>query len=415
MRACPACAGAAAFVAGASAEGVPGLLVGLAGDDHDRLRQYVRELCAAGLSRPGSAREVPDVAPGWLVLACGALDQLSVLAHAPEPLLLFSGSCAMSARWRTAAARAGHLLLFAGKLDLAGLTAGQPGTVSEIITEGIGSGLVAAAKVPVFWSGYSHGRRRGSRDGGRWPGGIRYEPVSGQRRTRVPAGEPGPSAATSADNDINAAVAAAGQAVRAACQEVRAADWDSVRQRLAAELVMRGAFLPANAVSSIARDVAYRGSVGGSALLALRSAERGIFTAGLLAWTIMARLLGRSLPHWHILGLHLLRPGPWPLEVEVTLDDGAAEIMSIGGEDDIAVCVGIATEYIPESAGSVPVVYRGEYKIGTLDGPVSGEYRKIVMDPRHIGIDIVTAAQRSYTPDGQWKLRIRTPLALDGL
>ena len=244
--------------------------------------------------------------------------------------------------------------------------------------------------MPVYLPGYDCGQKAKA-----WPGTVRYR--QGPDRAARPLG-------LSVTLDMRAELGPAADVVRA---EASGMGLEWVRQRLAVELLLCDQVMPPTIIDRVAEDMISTGRAGWARRWG-RAAKGGLATSWLLAGSIMAFALRRPLPHWHVLGIHVLKTSQGEAGLKVAVDPYAGELLSVGESDEIGVWLGPPGE--PASAGRQDdiVVYRGDYRIGVARD-VDGAYRAILLEPRHAHTILLTDATRSRAADGSWQLRLHSP------
>lgn len=383
----------AVFIEAGRSSSLPALIVDVAAGDRQHADAMISRLVGAGLVRVTSASELPSHAAGWMVLARPGLDRVDVLIRAAGRLQVFvAGDCVLRDDWLESVAQTGYCVLFAGQISPGGIADAVPDP--ELATRTIGAagaaGLLAGALIPVYLPGYGSDRKDKT-----WPGTVRYRQRPGESARPLGA---------SITLDMRAELGAAADLVRAEASGM-GPEW--VRQRLAVEFMLREQMMPPTIVDRIAEDITSNGPAG-RARSVVRASKTGLATIWLLGASTMAFALSRPLPHWHILGMHVIKTSQRGPGLEVTVDPSAGELLAVGESDDIDVWLGLSREF--SSAGSEDdiVVYRGDYRLGVLKD-IDGAYRAILMEPRHAHTILMTDATRSRTADGSWDLRLHSP------
>jgi hypothetical protein len=383
----------AVFVEAGCSSSLPALIVDVAAGDRQHADAMISRLVGAGLARVTSASELQAHAAGWMVLSRRGVDRVDVLMRASGRLRVFvAGDCVLRDDWLESVARTGYCLLLAGQISPSGIPDAVPDP--ELATRMIGAagaaGLLAGALVPVYLPGYDSDRKDKT-----WPGTVRYRRRPGESARPLGA---------SITLDMRAELGAAADLVRAEANGMGPA-W--VRQRLAVEFMLSEQIMPPTIVDRIAEDITSDGPVG-RARNVLRAFKTGLATIWLLGATIVAFALGRPLPHWHILGMHVINTSQHGPGLEVSVDPSAGELVAVGEPDDIDVWLGLSREFSSGDGEDDIVVYRGDYRLGVLKD-IDGDYRAILTEPRHARTILMTDATRSRTADGSWDLRLHSP------
>jgi hypothetical protein len=183
--------------------------------------------------------------------------------------------------------------------------------------------------------------------------------------------------------------------------------YEWVRQRLAVELLLRGHMPPPRITDRIAEDVTFTNPAD-RVRRAVNAVKAALATNWLAMRSIAALAFRQPLPHWHIFGIHTIDTGTLEELLEVAIDPGADELLAVGESDEISVWLSIPGETVPTADPQDIVVYRGDYRLGVIDGN-GGAYRAILMEPRHADIHLLTDAVRSRADDGSRQLRIFSP------
>jgi hypothetical protein len=182
--------------------------------------------------------------------------------------------------------------------------------------------------------------------------------------------------------------------------------YEFVRQRLAVELLKRGHFLPPRIVDQVAVDVTFS-SPNVRLFRSVRAFNVGIITTWLVVRSMAAFFMRRPIPHWHIFGMHVMQTSASGAMLEVDVDSRVYELLAVGEDKELDVWLGLARETETMPSGNSIIVYRGDYRLGTLGG--SSAYYEILMEPRHANIQILTDAIKHRAADGSWKLSILAP------
>lgn len=371
---------------------VPALIVELAGDELEP-SESVSRLVAAGLERVASLSRMPGPVAGWMALARPGIDRIDVLSRSAALPACFGGPSIINEFWLESAARTGYCLLVIGfvRLDLLD-EAADPVAVTRIVDSACAGGLVAVGKVSVLLPAYLPVLTTKP-----WPGRVIYG-QSGSRRRASPA-----PLGFSVGLDETDEVSEAASVVRA---EARGMSYEWVRQRLAVELLKRGHLLPPRIVDQVAAEIMLP-SLAGKLLRSMRASKVSLVTGWLAVRSIVAFAMRRPIPHWHILGMHVMQTYAGAAVLEVDVDSRANELMEVGEGEEVDVWLGVAEESGSKSSEKCITVYRGDYRLGTLGG--SPAYQAILTEPQHANIHILTDAIKHRADDGSWKLYILAP------
>lgn len=363
----------AAIVAVGPSVGLPAVIVEVTAEGHSSVSDMASQLADLGLTRMADALPLSR-ATGWLVLADGGIGRIDVLMRAPNLKVFFGGPCAIAEDWLERVAQAGYCAVIAEMRE----ATGSPSRL-------------AAGLVPVYLTGGDH-----YGDVGIWPGKVVY-----RRKRKKTSWEVGQPLGLTIKWDETEAFAGIADGVRAEAREI---GYGLVRHRLVVELLLRQKILIPIIVDQVAEDIAVAGPA--------NQVRRGIHarrvvchTNWLLARTIMAFIARRPIPHWHILGMHVIETSESEEPLEVEVDPWAGELLAIGELDEFEVWLGMKGE---GGRSDDVIVYRGDYPVGRLDDH-NWIYRGIMLEPRHSNIRIVTSAVRSKATDGSWKLRVGSP------
>jgi hypothetical protein len=188
--------------------------------------------------------------------------------------------------------------------------------------------------------------------------------------------------------------------------EARGMSYEWVRQRLAVELLRRGHLLLPRIVDQVAQDIALL-SPAGRLLRSMRAFRIDLVTSWLAMRSILAFALRRPIPHWHLFGMHVMQTYAGGAALEVDLDTRVNELLEPGEEKELDVWLSAAKETETTSSEKRIIVYRGDYRLGTLGD--SEAYYEILMEPQHANIHIATDAIKYRADDGSWKLYILPP------
>jgi len=384
---------AAAFVQAGCSSSLPALIVDVAGEDRQHADAMISRLAGAGLARVRGASEMPAWAAGWMVLARPGLNRVDVLRRGLTRLEAFvAGDVVLPGDWLESVARTGSCVLFAGSIGLTGSpdAAADPEVISRMVDAAGAVDLLAAGLIPVYLPGYDGGNKAKA-----WPGTVIYRqgPGGGAR----PLG-------LSLTLDMRAELGAAADLVRFEASGM-GPEW--VRQRLAVRFLLNDQMIPPSIVDHIAEDITSTGPAGWARRSA-RAAKSGLATSWLLAGSVMAFTLRRPLPHWHVLGIHVLDTSQYGAGPEVTIDPHAGELLAVGESDEIHVWLGMPRPFVLAGSKNDVVVYRGDYRVGVLRD-VDDAYRAVLLEPRHAHTTLLTDAIRSRAADGSWQLRLRSP------
>jgi hypothetical protein len=380
----------ALVIAVGSSSAVPALIVELEPSD-SLYRESGSQLAIDGLERMSRVSVMPSRATGWIVLARPGLDRIYVIKQTPAPDDFFGGPCAMSDDWLEVAARTGCCLLIIGRIGLAQVpdAAADPVMVTQIVDAAAGMGRVAGAMVPVYVPGYLSSPKDPV-----WPGTITYrKPASGKRAVSA---SPGFSIAVDGTEEFGEAASI----VRAGARGMK---YEWVRQRLAVELLLRGHLKPPRMVDQVARDIAAQDAAS-RVDRSVRVTQAFLLANWLAFRSVIAYILRRALPHWHIFGMHVIATHSALPLLKVSVDPWADELLAAGDADDLEIWLDLQLE----DPTPVVVAYRGDYRVGILDDE-TGVYRTILMEPRHKGIQLLTDGIRSLAADGSWQLRVYAP------
>jgi hypothetical protein len=384
----------AALIPDGCSSPLPAIIVEVTADDLQHAEAMISRLTEAGLARVRGASEMSARAAGWMALARPGLDRVDVLMRASGRLrVFFAGECVLRDDWLESVARTGYCILLAGSTGLSSIPDGVPDTelVTRMVDAAATAGLVAGGLIPVYLPDWADGQKAKP-----WPGTVIYR-LQGSRGAAPPLG-------LSITLDLTAELAEAADLVRA---EANGMGYEWARQRLAVELLLRGQMMPPRIVDQIAEDITFAGPAGWAHRSA-RAAKTALATSWLFVRTVTAFASRRPLPHWHILGTHVVGTCERRARLEVTVDPYADELLAVGESGEIHVWLGIPRKFASTSSQDDIVVYRGDYRLGVL-GDVDGTYRAILLERRHAHTILMTDATRSRTADGSWRLRVHSP------
>lgn len=376
------------FIPTGSSLPLPAIIVELPTDDP---AEGLAELSAAtSLTSLGEAGAIPGRADGWMVFVCPGADWIDVIVRAPGWPPVFSGPSLLPKEWLESVTQRKHCLLLVGRAGLdAALDAHDPAETARLAKLAIDSHLLMGGLVPVYTPVPKFERP------GKWPGTVDYEgspakdPLGFSVRITETAGF------SEAVNVVRSG--AAGKTYK----------W--VRQRLSVELLRRGERNLPVVVSLVAEQVTQTG-IHGSTPRRRRAFQAGLISNWLVIRTITAFVLHRTLPHWHILGIHAASfrgPMTW---LDASIDPWAEELLAMGDSDDIVVWLDMPQASSNEDHAGDVVVFRGDYRLGVCPD-IHDAYRAILMEPGHSGTNLAVEATRSRMPDGSWSLKIPYPLA----
>ena len=381
----------AAFIA--AGYSLPAIIIEVEAGDLLEAHERISQLVDAGLAALVSVSDIPGRAAGWMVLARQGVDRVDVLMRAPDLRVFFGGPCAMRDDWLESAARTGYCVLIAGSIGLNRVpdAASDPELVTQMVGAAGAAGLAAGGLVPVYLPGYeSHRNTRVE------PGTVAYGRQGSGGAARPPLG-------LSITLDETKEFAEAANLVRA---EARGMSYGWVRQRLAVELLLREQTMPPRIVDQVAEDITLTGPAGWARRAGLRG-RAALATSSLVVRSITAFALRRPLPHWHILGMHVVGTSVRGALLEVAVDPWAEELLAVGETDEIDVWLGIERTVVSTAGSDIIVVYRGDHRLGVLID--DGTYSAILMEPRHADTHVLTDAIRDRAADGSWRLRVRPP------
>jgi hypothetical protein len=383
----------AAFIAPGSSPAFPAVIVEVAAGDLTDAHELISQLADAGLAGLASESDMQGRAVGWMILARRGLDRVDVLVRASDVRAFFGGTCVIRDDWLESVARTGHCILIAGSIGLNGVpdAAPDPELVTRMVDAARASGLVAGGLVPVYLPSYES--RRNAKV---WPGTVAY-------RRQGPGGAHRGPLGLSITLDETEEFAEVADPVRA---EARGMSYEWVRQRLAVELLLRGHMMLPRIVDQVAEDITFTGPAA-RMRRAVHAGRAALATSWLAVRSIAAFALHRPLPHWHVLGTHVIGTCGWEAWLEVAIDPWADELLAVGEPDEIDVWLGMYGETAHTGGPDDIAVYRGDYRLGVLSD--AGVYSAILMEPRHADIYLLTDALRSRAADGSWRLRVRSP------
>ena len=220
------------------------------------------------------------------------------------------------------------------------------------------------------------------------------------------------------------------EAARSAAHDMNRAE---VRQRIVAELQMRGIVMTPPGVDLILRDIMLgTGVTGKMRRTAWHLANAAELTGGVIR-VINAAARHQPLPPWDLGGSRHLRPDPH-VHADVILDLAAQEFLAVGEsiitDHEIAVLGGDVIEVWLGSPGFTSgsalgdhgpgngppadrqplAVYYGEERVGILGPKASDAYRQAVCEAYDAGVIPIIPATRSKTDDGLWYLRLGHPV-----
>lgn len=376
----------------------------------------ISEFITAGLMKVTLSAPVPDGAPGWAVIArpVGS-DRLNVVIRSPQSEPLHAGLLTFPPGWyeKVADARTCTLLLgnfsFPGSINIDL----SPEELSRAVGSAIRGGLVAGATVlfiPVDRRYIGEAEREksvtsfGFSEKKRLLKSRRYPSI--EYDLAVGSGEES-GTESSYEDDSAARVEDALNVVR---QNLSGLAREQVRQRLMEELLAREQMLPPRAVDYYVSRIMPGAGFAGKLSRWWRAAGDRLEVAGLALRSIYAMMLHRPMPHWHIMGIHMIRPSWLGSGLAVIIDPNAGKLIGMGERNEFEVWLGFSAEEKDESLGYSPViVYRGEGRIGRLGAAGSVIYGSMLADDRHSNVIILTRARREKIADGSWSLRIAQP------
>lgn len=385
-----------AIIATGPSSALPAVIIEVAPGGPSDAHEEISRLTQAGLVHIASASDTPGRAPGWMVLARRGLDRIDVLMRDGDLRVFFGGTCVVGDDWVESIERTGYCVLLAGSI---GLNDGPDRSldserVTQMVEAAAAAGLVAGAMVPVYLPGYEP-----SRNAPVWPGIVTYQPQRSGGASRRPLGL---SLVLAAEDEF-------GEAAGIVRAEARGMSYEWVRHRLAVELLLRGQLMPPRIVDQVAEGIMSKG-LGDRVRHAVRAVRASLVTSWLAVRSVAAFTLRRPLPHWHILGMHIIETSRWGLCLDVAVDPWAEDLLAAGESDEIVAWLGMPVKNAGTRGPDDIEVYRGDFRVGVL-ADKAGIYRMILLEPRHVDAHVLTDAIRSRAADGSWRLCIRPPEA----
>ena len=186
-----------------------------------------------------------------------------------------------------------------------------------------------------------------------------------------------------------------------------------VRDLLVTELRARGLMLAPPEVDLLVDNI-----FGG---LLRRKAQRLAYqvrAAGFAARFLGAALSRRPLPPWDVTATRAVLSTLPVRPVEVIVDPGAIQHLSVGENDAFEVWLapgtpGSADERHPAdselSAPPLVAVFRGSYQVGVLDRHASSAWWPVLHESQDRGQIVITSAIRKPTVNGEWQLLVGLP------
>lgn len=386
----------AAFIAAGSSSPLPALIIEVAVGGLLDAYEEIDRLTEAGLVFMASASDALGRAPGWMVLARRGLDRVDVLMREGDLQVFFGGTCIMGDDWFESVERIGYCVLLAGSIGFHGSpdASRDPELVTRMVETAATAGLMTGAMVPVYLPGYESPRNAPA-----WPGIITCQP---QHSGGAVGQSFGVSLVLAVEDEFNEIAGI----VRA---EARGMSYEWVRHRLAVELLLRGKLLPPRIVDQVAEGIMFEG-LGPGIRRSVRARRVSLATSWLAVRSVAAFTLGRPLPHWHVLGMHIIETSRWGPCLDIAVDPWAGDLLAVGESDEIPVWLGMPGKDARTTGPDDIEVYLGDYRLGVLSDK-AGIYRIILTEPRHADTHVVTDAIRSRAADGSWRLGIRSPKA----
>jgi hypothetical protein len=383
----------ATFIATGSSSALPAVIIEVAADGLPDAHEEISRLTEAGLVCMASASDALGHAPGWMVLAHRGLDRVDVLMREGNLQVFFGGACIMRDDWFESVERIGYCALLAGSIGLNGGpdASSDPELVTRMVEAAAAAGLMAGAMVPVYLPGYEPPRNAPV-----WPGTVTYQPRRSGGAARRPLGL---SLVLAAEDEF-------GEVAGIVRAEARGMSYEWVRHRLAVELLLRGQLMPPRIVDQVAEGIMFKGH----GPRARHAGRASLATSWLTVRSLAAFILRRPLPHWHILGMHIIETSRWGPCLDVAVDPWVGDLLAMGESDEITVWLGMPGKDARTTDPDDIEVYRGDYRLGVLSDK-AGIYRMILMEPRHADTHVLTDAIRSREVDGSWRLCIRPPEA----